>query len=117
MSETAYSDERGSSLWGNIWDGAKTGAGAGALFGGVGAIPGAIGGAGLGFVKSIVNRVDENDDRAEFIARLQEEGGGDVATSADPDVARAREEVFYENREARRDNDGGMFSFFDNWVY
>jgi AhpD family alkylhydroperoxidase len=114
---STYDENRGSSLLGNIWEGTKTGAGAGALFGGVGAIPGAIGGAGLGFLKSIVQKVDEGDDRREFLDHVRMEGGAEYADSKDPDMVAAREEVFYENREGRRESEEGLFGFFNNWVY
>ena len=43
--------------------------------------------------------------------------GGEYADSHDPDVIAAREEVFYENREGRREEDDGLLGFFSNWVY
>jgi hypothetical protein len=111
--------KRGASLWDNVASGAKVGAAGGALFGGVGAIPGAIFGGGLGLAKSVAQRFDEDGDREEFQDRIKKEDTKNEgwATSKDPDVAQAREEVFYQEREGRREKDDGMLGFFSNWAY
>lgn len=117
--DPTYQSTRGAGIWDNIASGAKLGAAGGALFGGVGAIPGAIFGGGLGLAKSVVQRYDENSDRDEYLERIKKEDKKNEgwATSQDPAVAQAREEVFYKEREGRREKDDGLLGFFSNWAY